>query len=120
MPWVVTGTWTDLRPYCMRVGHGSDRLAVESVTTRSTSGTARRAGALGGKLLGAGGGGFLLLVAPTLGRRHELPFRIARHGTRLIFVRNLGEFPRSATLDEAIHHSKTARLRPNPPQVVVF
>jgi D-glycero-alpha-D-manno-heptose-7-phosphate kinase len=58
---------------------------------------ARRAGALGGKLLGAGGGGFLLLVAPTwrhraireaLGRPRELPFRIAKHGSRLIFVHN--------------------------------
>jgi D-glycero-alpha-D-manno-heptose-7-phosphate kinase len=58
---------------------------------------ARRAGALGGKLLGAGGGGFLLLIAPTwrhraireaLGRPRELPFRIARHGSRLIFVHN--------------------------------
>jgi D-glycero-alpha-D-manno-heptose-7-phosphate kinase len=56
---------------------------------------ARRAGAIGGKLLGAGGGGFLLLVAPpwrhraireTLGRSQELPFRIARHGSRLIFM----------------------------------
>jgi D-glycero-alpha-D-manno-heptose-7-phosphate kinase len=58
---------------------------------------ARRAGALGGKLLGAGGGGFLLLIAPTwrhraireaLGRPRELPFRIARHGSRLIFIHN--------------------------------
>jgi D-glycero-alpha-D-manno-heptose-7-phosphate kinase len=56
---------------------------------------ARRAGAVGGKLLGAGGGGFLLLVAPpwrhraireALGRSQELPFRIARHGSRLIFM----------------------------------
>jgi D-glycero-alpha-D-manno-heptose-7-phosphate kinase len=56
---------------------------------------ARRAGAIGGKLLGAGGGGFLLLVAPpwrhraireALGRSRELPFRIARHGSRLIFM----------------------------------
>ena len=58
---------------------------------------ARRAGAVGGKLLGAGGGGFLLLVAPpwrhraireALGRPRELPFRIAKHGSRLIFVQN--------------------------------
>ena len=58
---------------------------------------ARRAGAVGGKLLGAGGGGFLLLVAPpwrhraireALGRPRELPFRVARHGSRLIFVHN--------------------------------
>jgi D-glycero-alpha-D-manno-heptose-7-phosphate kinase len=56
---------------------------------------ARRAGAGGGKLLGAGGGGFLLLIAPSwrhraireaLGRPRELPFQIARHGTRNIFV----------------------------------
>ena len=56
---------------------------------------ARRAGAGGGKLLGAGGGGFLLLIAPpwrhraireALGRPRELPFRIARHGSRNIFI----------------------------------
>jgi D-glycero-alpha-D-manno-heptose-7-phosphate kinase len=58
-------------------------------------GAARRAGAEGGKLLGAGGGGFLLLVAPpwrhraireALGRPRELTFRIARHGSRNIFI----------------------------------
>ena len=52
---------------------------------------------VGGKLLGAGGGGFLLLVAPpwrhraireALGRPRELPFRIARHGSRNIFIQN--------------------------------
>jgi D-glycero-alpha-D-manno-heptose-7-phosphate kinase len=57
--------------------------------------TARRNGALGGKLLGAGGGGFLLLIAPpwrhrsireALGRPRELSFRIARHGSRNIFI----------------------------------
>jgi D-glycero-alpha-D-manno-heptose-7-phosphate kinase len=56
---------------------------------------ARRAGALGGKLLGAGGSGFLLLLAPpwrhrairdALGRPRELPFRIARHGSRNVFI----------------------------------
>jgi D-glycero-alpha-D-manno-heptose-7-phosphate kinase len=58
---------------------------------------ARRAGATGGKLLGAGGGGFLLVTAPpwrhraireALGRPRELPFRIARHGSRNIFIHN--------------------------------
>ena len=56
---------------------------------------ARRAGACGGKLLGAGGGGFLLLIAPpwrhraireALGRPRELPFKLARHGSRMIFI----------------------------------
>jgi D-glycero-alpha-D-manno-heptose-7-phosphate kinase len=58
---------------------------------------ARKAGAVGGKLLGAGGGGFLLLIAPpwrhraireALDRPRELPFRIARHGSRNIFIHN--------------------------------
>ncbi len=51
--------------------------------------------ATGGKLLGAGGGGFLLVMAPpwrhraireALGRPRELPFKIARHGSRNIFI----------------------------------
>ncbi len=56
---------------------------------------ARAAGAQGGKLLGAGGGGFLLLMAPI--ERHdeirkkldyprELPFNIDRRGSRIIFI----------------------------------
>ncbi len=57
--------------------------------------SARRAGALGGKLLGAGGGGFLLLMAPPerheaireeLGRPRELEFSIDRLGSRIIFI----------------------------------
>jgi D-glycero-alpha-D-manno-heptose-7-phosphate kinase len=58
---------------------------------------AHKAGAVGGKLLGAGGGGFLLLLAPpwrhraireALNRPRELPFRISRHGSRNIFIHN--------------------------------
>jgi D-glycero-alpha-D-manno-heptose-7-phosphate kinase len=56
---------------------------------------ARQAGAQGGKLLGAGGSGFLLLMAPAnyhesirtaLKRPKELPFRVDRLGSRIIFV----------------------------------
>jgi len=57
--------------------------------------TARKAGAQAGKLLGAGGGGFLMLFAPperheairsALGRPKELPFRVDRLGSRIIFI----------------------------------
>ena len=56
---------------------------------------ARRNGATGGKLLGAGGGGFLLVMAPPWRHRasarpsadrESLPFKIARHGSRNIFI----------------------------------
>jgi D-glycero-alpha-D-manno-heptose-7-phosphate kinase len=56
---------------------------------------AREAGALGGKLAGAGGGGFLLLYCPLgaqdevrrrlNGTVRELPFRFERDGTKIIF-----------------------------------
>jgi len=55
---------------------------------------ARRAGALGGKISGAGGGGFLLLYCPyfyqtkvreVLSDLQELPFSIERDGTKVIF-----------------------------------
>ncbi|HHY54429.1 MAG TPA: GHMP kinase [Chloroflexi bacterium] len=55
---------------------------------------AMRAGALGGKITGAGGGGFLLLYCPrekqdavrdALHRLPELPFHLERDGTKIIF-----------------------------------
>ncbi|MCX7004647.1 MAG: hypothetical protein NTV22_15425 [bacterium] len=55
---------------------------------------ARRAGAIGGKLLGAGGGGFLLFVAPpdahagirtALRDMKELPFEFEQGGSQIIF-----------------------------------
>ncbi len=57
--------------------------------------TARSAGAQGGKLLGAGGGGFILLLAPkerhasirdALGNPTEINFKIDRHGSRPVFI----------------------------------
>jgi D-glycero-alpha-D-manno-heptose-7-phosphate kinase len=56
---------------------------------------ARRAGAEGGKLLGAGGGGFLMFLAPperhdavrtALGALRETPFKFAAQGSSIIFV----------------------------------
>jgi D-glycero-alpha-D-manno-heptose-7-phosphate kinase len=56
--------------------------------------TARRAGAIGGKITGAGGGGFLLLYCPlekkdkvraALKHLREMPFHFAPTGSRVIF-----------------------------------
>jgi D-glycero-alpha-D-manno-heptose-7-phosphate kinase len=56
--------------------------------------TAREAGAIGGKIAGAGGGGFLLLYVPiecqnkvrtALQGLQELPFRLEADGTKVIF-----------------------------------
>ncbi len=56
--------------------------------------SARDAGAIGGKLTGAGGGGFLLLYCPlekqerlrnALRGLQELPFRLEPHGSKVIF-----------------------------------
>jgi D-glycero-alpha-D-manno-heptose-7-phosphate kinase len=55
---------------------------------------ARAAGAIGGKIIGAGGGGFLLLYCPydkqdavraALNRLQELPFRLENDGSKVIF-----------------------------------
>jgi len=56
--------------------------------------TAQRAGAIGGKITGAGGGGFLMLYVPyekqgavrtALRGLQELPFRLEADGTKVIF-----------------------------------
>ena len=57
--------------------------------------TARGAGALGGKILGAGGGGFFLFyvdprrrqaVIDSLARLRHIEFRLERQGTRIIYI----------------------------------
>ncbi|MBW7862325.1 MAG: kinase [Rhodocyclaceae bacterium] len=61
--------------------------------------TARAAGALGGKLLGAGGGGFFLLFAPPeaqprirerLGKLIHVPFRFEHSGSRVVLYQPNG------------------------------
>lgn len=56
---------------------------------------ARANGAMGGKLLGAGGGGFLMIMAPpdrhdaireACGNPREIPFSIDRRGSRVIYI----------------------------------
>jgi D-glycero-alpha-D-manno-heptose-7-phosphate kinase len=55
--------------------------------------TARKAGAIGGKITGAGGGGFLLLYCPKAKqddvrnamKLRELPFRFEEYGSKVIF-----------------------------------
>lgn len=56
--------------------------------------SARRAGAIGGKITGAGGGGFLILYCPhekqdsvrsALTRLQELPFQLDAEGSKVIF-----------------------------------
>jgi len=65
--------------------------------------TARRAGAIGGKLLGAGGGGFVLLFAPPSAQKKIkeklkklllVPFRFENLGTQIIFYQPNGEYER--------------------------
>jgi D-glycero-alpha-D-manno-heptose-7-phosphate kinase len=68
--------------------------SISNVTINEIYETARRAGAVGGKVTGAGGGGFILLYVPherQLAVRHalrdlqELPFRLEADGTKVIF-----------------------------------
>lgn len=55
---------------------------------------AKKAGAIGGKIAGAGGGGFMILVVPSdyrqkvrraLSQYQELPFHLERDGSKVIF-----------------------------------
>lgn len=68
---------------------------ISNPTINATYHAARVAGALGGKILGAGGGGFFLFLVPqnkqsavrqALRNLQETPFRFAPQGSRIIFV----------------------------------
>jgi len=57
--------------------------------------TAKMAGALGGKVAGAGGGGFMLLIVPdeakdavreVMAPLHEMPFRFSTQGSEVIYA----------------------------------
>jgi len=63
--------------------------------------TAQKAGAIGGKLLGAGGGGFVLLFAPPSAQKKIkeklkklllVPFKFENLGTQIIFYQPNGEY----------------------------
>jgi D-glycero-alpha-D-manno-heptose-7-phosphate kinase len=67
---------------------------ISNSTIEAMYAAARQAGALGGKLAGAGGGGFLLLYCPrekqdcvraALHNLQELPFQLEQDGTKVIF-----------------------------------
>lgn len=69
---------------------GTATAQVEALLDRALA-----AGAVGGKLLGAGGGGFLLLFVPPAAHQsvrealedlREIPFRFASHGTEILLL----------------------------------
>lgn len=69
---------------------GTANSGIDDLLTRATA-----AGATGGKLLGAGGGGFLLVFVPpashaavreALDDLREIPFRFASHGTEILLL----------------------------------
>jgi D-glycero-alpha-D-manno-heptose-7-phosphate kinase len=78
-------SWTVKKRLASQISNGK----IEEIYQR-----AKKAGALGGKIAGAGGGGFLLLFCPpekresvrgALGDLRELPFQLTRDGTKVIF-----------------------------------
>lgn len=81
----------------LHYGWNLKKKMASQITNRSIDDmyqAARRAGALGGKITGAGGGGFLLLFCPkekhadvreALHQLKELPFRLEKEGVKPIF-----------------------------------
>ncbi len=83
--------------------------------------TGRKAGALGGKIIGAGGGGFLLFYCPTecrdrvraaLSGLRELPFRLEPDGAKVIL-----NYPRSETPSDIDLHSRMGAVSVTIPSI---
>lgn len=83
----------DIMDRCWQIKQGM-AAAVSNPRIAAMYARAKEAGALGGKIAGAGGGGFLLLVVPrerqnavfeALKDYRELPFMIERSGSKVIF-----------------------------------
>lgn len=82
----------------LHAGWTEKRKLASSITTNQIDEwyeTARKAGAIGGKILGAGGGGFLLLYADpekhqeicnALPELRHVPFRFSPQGSKVIYV----------------------------------
>jgi D-glycero-alpha-D-manno-heptose-7-phosphate kinase len=85
---------------------------------------ARKAGALGGKLLGAGGGGFLLLFVPPekqakvrkqLDRLIEVPFEFEFSGSQIIFFDMEEDFAKHDKARNKRHIEAFSELTPGSP-----
>jgi len=90
-----------LLDYTWRLKRGFN-AAVSTETIDSFYETAIKAGALGGKLLGAGGGGFLLLyvqpekqhmVSLALDKLKEIPFKFENGGARILYYESEDYIP---------------------------
>ena len=89
-----TGRWGRMLDRAWRLKRGlAGRISTPQIDDMYAA--AREAGAEGGKVLGAGGGGFLLLCVPqerqdcvraALGDYREVPFRFESAGSRIVFA----------------------------------
>ena len=83
--------------------------------------TARRAGAIGGKLLGAGGGGFMLFFArpdtheqikASLPGLLQVPFRFEGVGSQIVFYQQETPIVRDMSWADAAHPETTQASMP--------
>jgi len=93
---LITGNFDAFGSLMHRAWESKKQLAgqISNGTLNDIYDVARRAGAIGGKIAGAGGGGFILLYVPyekhqavrrALNGLQELPFRLETDGTKTIF-----------------------------------